>query len=179
MRNFSSPTLLLVALCACSSANPAQFTEPPLEGDATTAVNPDYCNNFCQAAESAGTLTSTFEACLSQCWTMTPNGCGEMDGGTQPADGDDEGWVVYPDAGDGPVCAHPCGTLCCAGTETCQNNGSGQFSCGTAQSACTSNSECPSSAPCCEVQKDGTSACAPRNSTGTQACRCSTRMDCG
>lgn len=67
-----------------------------------------------------------------------------------------------------------CPTACCDAGATCVDDGLGNLSC---RQNCTTSSECPASAACCEPIKGGTSVCEAATDA-TQTCRCTTGAEC-
>jgi hypothetical protein len=171
-----APTLLVLVaastIVGCASSSGGQnFTKP----DGSSGEDPQYCEKYCQAEENAGNLNGTLQECLQQCCVEVPTGCAGVDGGGEDAQEPDSSGdsAILPEgsaeggAADGG-CAEPCGSTCCQSGEVCVG--------GACTTACTASSQCPSSAPCCAVQSNGQSGCAPAGQG--QACRCTTSSDC-
>jgi hypothetical protein len=182
---FSAVVALTVTtlFAGCGSGGDATGSKP----DGTA---PGYCLQRCQGEDEAGTLAGTYQECLDECCQAVPSGCQGLDagGGDAPPGEDaagDSGGNTNPDAyvrpeaggdgptGDGPTgdggCAQPCGNVCCFGSEVCVA--------GACTTACTTNSDCPQTAPCCAIQANGgPTGCV--NQTEDQGCACATSSDC-
>jgi hypothetical protein len=73
----------------------------------------------------------------------------------------------------GEATCNKCPTACCDTGSTCVDDGLGNLAC---KKSCTTSSQCPVNAKCCELLQDGNSVCAA--SDGTNLCRCTTGAEC-
>lgn len=75
-------------------------------------------------------------------------------------------------AGGAATCTK-CPATCCDTGSQCVDDGLGNLSC---KKTCSTSSECPATAQCCELLKDGTGVCA--TGTGDNLCRCTKGSEC-
>jgi hypothetical protein len=66
-----------------------------------------------------------------------------------------------------------CPSTCCDAGASCVDDGSGNLSC---KKDCSTNSQCPSSNPCCVLLKNGAGVCG--GSSSDVLCRCTTGAEC-
>jgi hypothetical protein len=142
--------LTLVAL-ACSSSSPTTTSNGGTGGTVAT---------------SAGTGGATSAGGAS---AGSPSG-GAGAGG---ASAGGAGGIGMAGTGGTATCVK-CPATCCDAGALCVDDGLGNLSC---KKPCTTNSQCPMSAPCCQVLKDGSGACAA-DSGGSLLCRCTTGAEC-
>ncbi len=133
-------TFVLAGAWACGSSTTDSGKAPDTSPD--KPIDAAYCEDYCGAQASAGTLQSSRDDCMSSCCKNVSGGCPAR----QPQQGpDDSGTSPTTDGGntDGSACAQPCGTKCCNTGEGCHDDGSGP----TCVPTCTSGSDCPTG--CC------------------------------
>jgi hypothetical protein len=141
----------ITALSACSSSSPNTPTGSAgaAQGDADDSSSDGGATAAAGASSSAG---------------APAHGGGGVGGGASGAPGE---------GGSGGAACNKCPTKCCDAGATCVDDGLGNLAC---KKTCTTNSQCPASASCCEVLKDGSGVCAV--ATGDNLCRCTTGAEC-
>ena len=127
------------------------------------------------ACSSGGSNTPTGSAGAPQGDAGDSSSAGGIVSGTAgtPASGGGGASGATSEGGSGGAACTKCPTKCCDTGAVCIDDGLGNLSC---KKPCTTSSQCPASAQCCEVLKNGSGVCAA--ATGNNVCRCTTGAEC-
>jgi hypothetical protein len=147
------------ALSACSSSSPNTPT-----GSAGASQGDAGDSSSAGDATTAGATGSAGAA---------HGGGGATGSAGTPAHGGGGASGAPGEGGSGGAACTKCPSKCCDTGALCIDDGLGNLSC---KKPCTTSSQCPSAAQCCEVLKDGTGACAAPASDSV--CHCTTGVEC-
>jgi hypothetical protein len=131
------------------------------------------CSSSSNPSASAGAAGELAAGTGGTSTTAGGSSSGGSVGTAGEADSGGSAGMISAAGSAGAASCTKCPTACCDGGAQCVDDGLGNLSC---KKSCVTSSECPASAQCCELLKDGTGVCA--DGTGANLCRCTTGAEC-